>query len=434
MVLNDILQDQNPWWRDGSIRRAREYPVRRDLQPQLLRRVMRRDDRRALLLMGPRQVGKTVLLLQLADDLLDSGIPPANLSYFDFSDDRITAEVTAREIADLKPAGLSAELPRILLLDEIRKAPRWDLWLKQAVDHRVARVVATDSSAGLLRAEARESGLGRWDEYSIEGLSFQEFARFRLGGEYDWPEALTREPALLESYLALGGFPEHVLRQDPFEARRILRNDVAERAIRDVAGMGVDAQRAKDLLVYLIQSSGGELSAENRAGDLSADARSVAAWTARLLETKLIERLEKLSRHPADTLRSRPKIFAADPALINAFATLPAESLRPQLFEAAVFRHLRDLAREADGKVAYFRYKNDLEIDFVLQRGRDLLGIEVKSSPQVRSASLERLRKAGAVLEATRLVLIYGGATAAGAADLPVIPLLTFLMDPKSVL
>jgi predicted AAA+ superfamily ATPase len=434
MEINDILQDQNPWWRDGAIRRAREYPVRRDLQPRLLSRLMRPDDRRALVLMGPRQVGKTILLLQLADDLLDGDVPPANLTYFDFSDDRLTTKVTAREIVDLRPAGFSTEFPRILLLDEIRTAPNWDLWLKQAVDHRVARIVATDSSASLLREGARESGLGRWDEFWIEGLSFQEFARFRLGGDYDWPTALQREPALLESYLALGGFPEHALRQNAAEARRILRNDVAERAIRDIAGAGIDAQRAKDLLVYLIQSSGGEYRAEARANDLGADARSVAAWTLRLLETRLIERLEKLSRHPAEALRSRAKIFATDPGLINAFASLPSETVRPQVFEAAVFRHLRDVARDVEGTLTYFRHKNDLEIDFVLQTGKELLGIEVKSSFQIRPDRLERLRRAGEVLEASRLVCIYGGATATSLGEIPAIPLLQFLMAPASLL
>jgi hypothetical protein len=336
-------------------------------------------------------------------------------------------------VVDLQPVGASPGFPRIFLLDEIRQSNRWNLWLKQAVDHRIGRIVATDSSAGLLRDEARESGLGRWDEHRIEGLSFHEFARFRFGGDSDWPTILEREPDLLNFYLTLGGFPEHVLRQNASEARRLLRNDVVERAIRDITGAGIDAQRAKDLLVYLIQSSGGEFRAEARANDLGADARSVAAWTGWLLETRLIERLEKLTRHPAETLRSRPKIFAADPALINAFASLPSETVRPQLFEAAVFRHLREVAREVDGTVTYFRHKNDLEIDFVLQHGNNLVGIEVKSGAQIRPAHLERLRKAGEALEASRLLFIYGGVTAAGSGDVPAIPLLKFLMDPASL-
>jgi len=56
MILADLLQDQNPWWRDAAIRRARGYPVRRELQPKILDRILRVDDRRAVVLLGPRQV------------------------------------------------------------------------------------------------------------------------------------------------------------------------------------------------------------------------------------------------------------------------------------------------------------------------------------------------------------------------------------------
>ena len=76
------------------------------------------------LLLGPRQVGKTVLLLQLADDLLDKGLPPQNLTYFDFSDERITEEVTARQVVEAQPVGVNSEYPRVFLL-------RRDPWLRE---------------------------------------------------------------------------------------------------------------------------------------------------------------------------------------------------------------------------------------------------------------------------------------------------------------
>src|SRR5215216_4777231 len=127
MILTDLLQDQNPWWRDGAIRRARGYPVRRELQPKILSRILRMDDPGATILLGPSQVGKTVLLFQLADDLLAEGLPPQNLTYCDFSDHRIPGEVTVNEVVDAQPVKVSSEYPRVFLFDEIRSASRWDL-------------------------------------------------------------------------------------------------------------------------------------------------------------------------------------------------------------------------------------------------------------------------------------------------------------------
>ena len=63
--------------------------MRRDLRLHILRRLGEVAERRAVLILGPRQVGKTVLLLQLADDLLAKRWLPQNLTYFDFADDRI---------------------------------------------------------------------------------------------------------------------------------------------------------------------------------------------------------------------------------------------------------------------------------------------------------------------------------------------------------
>lgn len=428
MILSDILQDQNPWWRDGAIRRARTYPVRRDLQPLMLSRIRDQDERRAMVLLGPRQVGKTILLLQLADDLLEAGWPPRNLTYFDFSDDRLTAEMTAREISEMQPVGFDPDHPRVLLLDEIRSAPRWDRWLKQAVDQRLGRIVATDSAAGLLRDGGRESGLGRWDEHVIEPLSFREFVRMQGAPAVD--------PALAERYLATGGFPEHVASADHPEVRRRLRSDIAERAIaRDLAGLGVDVQRVKDLFVYLVQDSGAELNAESRGRDLGADPRTVREWVRLLTDTLLIAPLDRQIRHPATSLRSRPKVYAGDPGLVTAFALSPTEDpgVRAKVFEAAVFRHLREAARELEGRLSYFRHKDDLEIDFVLEVAGATVGIEVTSSLRVRPDKLGRLQKAGEALGADRLLLIHGGVVEERR-EVRSLALQTFLLDPVACL
>lgn len=438
MILNDLLQDQSPWWRDAAVRCARGYPVRRDLGSEILRRILRIDDRRASLLLGPRQVGKTVLLLQVADALLEQGWPPQNLTYFDFSDERITGEVSARDVVEAQPFGLSPDYPRVFLLDEIRGATSWDRWLKQAVDARIGRIVATDSAAGLLRAGAVESGQGRWDEIFIEGLAYREFVRLHaIPGEEDAEATLRRAPNVHERYLALGGFPEYALSEDFPEVRRRLRSDIAERAIlRDLAGLGVDVARVKDLLVYLLQDSGAEFNAEARARDLGADARSVREWARLLADTLLVSPLERFTRNPAAGLRSKSKIFAADPGLVAAFAPLPVQdpAVRARAFESAVFRHLREAARELEGKLTYFRHREDLEIDFVLEDKDRLVAVEVTSSLRLRADKAERLRQAARELGADRRLLVHGGVLEESAEGVDAVALQRFLLHPVACL
>jgi predicted AAA+ superfamily ATPase len=437
VILADILQDQNPWWRDGAIRRARAYPVRRELQRQILTRVFRLDDRRAVVLLGPRQVGKTVLLLQIADDLLEAGWPSQNLTYFDFSDDRLTEKVVARDVVEVGPVGMDPQHPRVFLFDEIRQAPQWDRWLKQAVDHGRDRIVATDSAASLLRDGARESGQGRWDELVLEGLTLREFVRLHAMPEESAEDALRRIPNLHERYLALGGFPEHAQSDDFPEVRRRLRSDIAERAIlRDLAGTGVDVQRVKDLFVYLARDSGAEFSAEARARDLGADPRSVRDWSRLLNDTLMIASLDRFAEHAAVGLRSRPKLYASDPGIVQAFALSPVQdpAVRGKAFEAAVFRHLREAVRETGAELGFFRHKDDLEIDFVVHAPGRRIGVEITSSFRVRPDKLERLRKAGGVLGADRLLLVHGGIVQEAVEGIRAVPLPRFLMDPVAVL
>jgi predicted AAA+ superfamily ATPase len=436
-VLHEILQDQNPWWRSGEARRALSYPVRRQRQREMVKRVWRLQDRRAALVLGPRQVGKTVLLLQTCDDLLDQGWPAANLLYFDFSDERLGGDVEPRRLAEMLPTGLDPSHPRALLLDEVSRAPRWDLWLKRTVDAASgARIVATDSAAAVLRQGGQESGQGRWDEVRLEGLSLEEFGALNSPAGETAAAVRRRSVGLVERFLAFGGFPEHASASDLHEVRRRLRGDIADRAIRrDLGRGGVDVERIARLFAYLVEASGDAFSARKRAGDLEADPRSVREWLDLLLQTQLLVSLDKHHDRAAAGLRSPPRIYAADHGMISAFAPAPeSESLRGPLFEAAVFRHLRDLAAERHASLAYFRSHDGLELDFVLGTAGELVGIEVTGSARVRPEKIAGVLRAGDRLGASRLCLIHGGAASPEEAQVRLLTLPAFLLDPASVL
>ena len=390
--------------------------------------------------MGPRQVGKTTLLLQTVDDLLDRGWPPGNVLYFDFSDPRVVEEVSPRDVLAITPPGVSADRPRVLLLDEISRAARWDLWLKQAVDRGVGRIAATDSAASVLRQGSRESGQGRWDELWLEGLDFREFVALRSLPDESFEAALAAAPNHLDDYLELGGFPEYANSEPSAEVRRRLRTDVVERAIlRDLAGRVEDPNRVRDLFVYLVQESGGLLNVQNRARDLDADHRSVASWLALLEDTLLISTLPLATARAAARLRSQPKVYAVDHGFVEAFAAVPQpgrdHDVRSRVFETVVYRHLRDLARDRDAELGYWRSSKHGEIDFLL-RDRDGRGtaIEVTSGGRTRPDKLAEVAKAGEKAGVARAILVHGGLEDGHVGAVRVMPLGRFLADPSRAL
>ncbi len=119
-----------------------------------------------------------------------------------------------------------------------------------------------------------------------------------------------------------------------------------------------------------------------------------------------------------------------------AFAPLPVQdaSVRAKAFEAAMYRHLRETARELEGRLSYFRQGEDLEIDFVLEDQSGLVAIEVTSGLRVRADKLERLRQAAKKLGAERRLLVHGGVIEERAEGVEAVPLQRFLLDPSALL
>lgn len=448
--LSPVLDDLNPWWTKPGARGALSWSVRRAVHRRLLDQLVRPGEWRAQVLLGPRQVGKTTLLRQLADDLLDRGWPPGNLTYFDFEDFRLKREVSPEEIAELRPADADRERPQILLLDELHHVPRWDRWLKHAVDNRLGRIVVTDSAASLLREAGRESGLGRWNEVVLEGLTAQEFGALTVGptatrvsptrrtqGDL---RALAGDPELIERYLALGGFPAHATSDDYRLVRERLRSDVVDRALRrDLAGQVQDPERLRKLFVYLVQESGAEQNFAARADDLAGiDPRTVAKWVDLLEDTFLIVTLPRGSsgNKASERLRGRPKLYAGDHGLVTAFAEAPSRDgeVRSRVFETVVYRHLREVARARGGRLYYLRWKDGLEVDFVLEVGSERFAIEVTQSVRPKAGKRKTVARAAKRADADRAALIHGGLAEEEVEGVLFLPLSRFLADPWSAL
>lgn len=455
MSLMDIFQARNPWWRDPERRIARGFPVRRACFEQVLAQLLRLD-RRAQILLGPRQVGKTVLLRQIADELLDRGIPPRNLLYFDLSDDRLPEAVSLREVVEAGRSVADPGAPSVFLIDEIQAAtPGWDRFLKSAIDDAAQpgapgfeRFVAAGSAASSISAAGRESGLGRWDEIRIEGLSFSE--TFHFQGEKP-PEHLRDMSGLaFDDYLERGGFPAYLREPSIWQARERMKEDIVGKAIlKDLLRTHVNVDHVRRLFVSLIQGSGEEVNPRSVGDDLG-DHRAIANYLELLLDTRLVA---ALPQHLISDGTSRPKqrarlqirrkLYAADHGLISAFSRIPDPAgdphVRGQIFEAVVFRHLRDLCVGHQAHLSYVHLPKvgstpEGEVDFFLEGPSASALVEVTSSQEASGTRLANLRRAGERLGTSRLWLVNDSFAEDRRGDVGVLPVPAFLLEPGRVL
>lgn len=411
-------------------------------------------------MMGPRQVGKTVILEQLAHALIGEDWPRGNALYFNFADERVRTRAQGLELEDLgsfEPPGYRAGRPVLLLLDEIHLVPAWPNWLKRTVDmeHRRTsprlRILATDSAASVLRQASVESGQGRWDEIRVLGLSFGEYLRFVSLGDESEAQAYDRRPAALEWYLSNGGYPATVSQEPSEDLRRAIREDIGERALRrDLLTSNpdkpqrIDVDRVRRLFVLLVQDSSSIWNAKARASDLEdTHPTSVSAWLQMLQDACLLHRVEpylpsKGLPSAKRRLSATPKIHAADHGYIPAFTLdaypMASQAVRARVTEAVVLRHLLELVSDRNA-VQYYRERDShREIDFVLRIGERLHAVEVTSSRHVDREKAARLIETANDIGADVVTSIHGGHETTHDGQLKHLALHRFLLNPHVLL
>lgn len=334
---------------------------------------------------GPRQVGKTTLVQQV----LAKG-------------DRAHLFVSADEPALRDGTWLTAQWERarllakdagkdgaVLALDEVQKVPNWSETVKRHWDEDTRRrlplrVVLLGSAPLLVQRGLADSLAGRFETLHLPHWSLSEMrAAFRF---------------TLEQYLYFGGYPGAApLATDPSRWRRYLLDSLIETTIaRDVLLLTrVDKPALLRRLFELgCRYSGQVLSYTKMLGQLhdAGNTTTLAHYLELLAGAGMLTGLPKFSGKEVLSRGSSPKLQVFNTALLTAQAGLtPAEARADHEFwgrltESAVGAHLANAA--AGGQCELFYWREGIrEVDFVLRKGRTVVGLEVKSgrTPLVHS-------------------------------------------------
>jgi hypothetical protein len=341
----------------------------------LRRRLAEPAPGRIQLLSGPRQVGKTTLLLGLARTLgrralyaaLDA--PEAALPGY--------WEQLWRRAAEVAAAGA----PAVLLLDEVPYLPDWAARLKAEWD-RVRRlrlpihVVATGSSALLLGRGLRDRLAGRFEPVTLTHWGARDLvATFHLPAA-DAAQVLVREGAYPGAY----GY-----RGDPARWRAYVREAIVEPALgRDLLALGAVRRPAllRQVFAVAVGAPAQIVSLQKVQGALQdrGALETIAHYLQLLEEAYLVAGLEK---HGKSRLRSRaapPKLVTLSNALLSTADArgAPDRDSEPERFGAWVENACLAHAVNAAQQVTYWR-EGALEVDGVLEGSWGRWAIEVKT-------------------------------------------------------
>lgn len=342
-------------------------------------------------IMGPRQVGKTTLVMQL--------IAKTDLGYHFASADSVPISDSLWlqqqwEIARLKIKN-SPVKEFLLVIDEIQKVTNWSekvklLWDTDTREHTNIKVILLGSSRLLLQEGLTESLAGRFETTYMGHWSFDE-----MHSTFGWSP---------DEYAWFGGYPGSAdLIKNETRWKAYVSNSLIETSIsKDILMLSRVAKPALMKVLFEIgcHYSGQILSYTKIMGQLQdAGNTTTLSHYLHLLDTAGL--LTGFEKYAADIVRKRsssPKFQVHNTALISAqrqetFSEIrsnPAEWGR--IVESAVGAHLLNNALSEQFKVYYWRDR-DQEVDFVLEYKNQIVGLEIKSGAKQSSSGMAAFQK-----------------------------------------
>lgn len=403
-----VLRQYNPWWRNPVSIKEESKPQKRLAYFEALKMIKHKTLRRFAVLSGARRVGKTTIMYQIIENLIDEGINPRNILYVSF-DNPIVKLVNVEKVLSIYESLYPIEGVRYIFFDEIQYTEHWELWMKVIYDSRKdIRLVATGSASPVLEKGAADSGTGRWSVLKIPTMSFYEYCCLLQIEEPVLPDNikltnlvkmsnaelgdLIDRFAPLEShfnrYLMIGGFPELVLSDDDIYAQRMLREDVVDKVIkRDVLTLfNIRSPLLMEkLFLYLCMNSAEIFSVTTAAKELeNTSVSTIDSYIEALEMSNLIYLAKPIDVGSKGALKGKPKIYIADAAIRNAVLmiddVLSDEKELGAMVETTVYKHIISFYQGSTAQLGYFRKAKDnqKEVDAVIELPREKILCEVK--------------------------------------------------------
>ncbi len=428
------LYEQNPWWISGIVPEEFVKPIKTLKTPFKRRDFFTLKDKLAekeiTAIIGPRQVGKTTILYQLIDSLLqEKKVDPKRILYFSFDYPRLGPGTSINEVLDayatsvLREAFGDLRAPVYIFLDEVCRVDGWSRLLKGWYDlkYKMKFVVSHSSSSEVLRG-ASESLVGRIAPYVMLPLKFVDVVRFHQAeageavntlslrargalarairdGEVgrlfeslkEVRSALTPYEAslkaLLQTYLLKDGYPG-LLDEDSLRVcARKLKDYLSLTLYKDVVQIfGVrDPVVLEELVVLLASASSSLVEYSALSSTLSTKLDTIKNYIDYLEAVFLISRSEFYSKSRAARIRKQDKVYVSNIGLRNALlgqleeALLGNHNMMGKVVETVVHEHCLRLHLYLAGppaKLFYWRTPRG-EVDIVMEVSQKPIPIEV---------------------------------------------------------
>ena len=431
MDIKSSLIVTNPWWNNEKINEQFLLGRKRNEFKDILEKI---DNKRILSIIGPRRVGKSTLIYQTINYLLEnqkvdskrillfSGDDPS--LFFDENDklsdvlDVYFNEILMENMSKLKDKVY-------VFIDEIHFIKNWQNYLKTYFDRKYnIKFIITGSSSMHLFKDANESLLGRIENIYVLPLTFNQFMNFymtyiskdedieipkidlnnmdksikKLEEIYYNQDLKLKIQRILKRYILVGGYPEYFEVKDIDVWQKQLSEDIITRGIyKDILTMyNIKSPEILEKLLYYIAANNSQAFAYSGiASTFGIDTVTIMAYLGYLKQAFLINVLENYSNNIAKVIRTNKKLSILDNGIQNSLLKQKSinSDLEGHIVESMVDFDFRLLCEKENYKQFYYRNTDKEEIDLVIDRNIDIIPIEVKYTNQIESSDLKVINK-----------------------------------------
>lgn len=340
------------------------------------------------LIVGPRQSGKTTLMMLLREHVQSQGKKAITFNLDIESDHQFfgSQENLLRKITlELGQTG------GCVFIDEIQRKEDAGLFLKGLYDMNLPYKFIVSGSGSLeLKEKIHESLAGRKRIFELNTLNLIEFTNYKTDYKYEqnllefFEVEKQKTQNLLEEYMGFGGYPRVVLEEDVHEKRKLIAELYQSYLERDIAFLlGVQKTERFTALTRLMASQVGQLATISEiANTLNINTATVNNYLWYMEKTFLLHKVTPYFKNMRKELTKTPVFYFYDLGMRNyalgAYGTPVSPPESGFLFQNFIYNLLREKVEDTSNQVHHWRTTDKAEVDFVLDKNREIIPIEIK--------------------------------------------------------
>ncbi len=388
-LISERLQFENPWWLSGEVETDYTGLKPRFYLKHLYPIIEETETKRAVVVMGPRRVGKTVLMHHVIAQLLAKGVPKNKICFINIENPIYNTMSLEQLFTAARNAINSTESSGwYVFFDEIQYLKDWEIHLKIMVDsYPNTKFIVSGSASAALKMKSQESGAGRFTDFLVPPLTFHEFLELKNLGHYLTPAShvwkgnvmnfyetmnIRELNRLFLEYINFGGYPEvmfsQIIQSNP---GRYIRSDIVDKVLlRDLPSLyGIqNVQELNSLFTTLAYHSGYEVSLDSLSTSSGVEKHLLSKYL-KYLEVAFLIRVVNRVNDSAKRFQRATffKVYLTNPSLRCAlFAPLePTDDIMGSMVETAIFSQWLHSETDKPWYARWSQGKSHYEVDMV---------------------------------------------------------------------